>query len=91
MAATIKVMAENLNVGEKIYGFEDQEDVSKIERYCYNDDTTNCGKYGGLYQWAEAMLLPFKCNSKSCLFPQIGKGVPRLLGDDTFSVYWKII
>jgi uncharacterized protein (TIGR02145 family) len=65
-AATIKVMAENLNVGEKVYGFEDQEDDAKIERYCYDDDTTNCNKYGGLYQWAEMMQLPFECNTKSC-------------------------
>ena len=65
-AATIKVMAENLNVGEKVYGFEDQEDNTKIERYCYDDDTTNCNKYGGLYQWAEMMQLPSRCNTESC-------------------------
>ena len=65
-AATIKVMAENLNVGEKVYGFEDQEDDAKIERYCYDDDTTNCNKYGGLYQWAEMMQLPNRCNTESC-------------------------
>ena len=65
-AATIKVMAENLNVGEKVYGFEDQEDDAKIERYCYDDDTTNCNKYGGLYQWAEMMQLPSRCNTESC-------------------------
>ncbi|MDD5941401.1 FISUMP domain-containing protein [Fibrobacter sp.] len=65
-AASIKVMAENLNVGEKVYGFEDQEDDTKIERYCYDDDTTNCNKYGGLYQWAEMMQLPSRCNTESC-------------------------
>lgn len=65
-AATIKVMAENLNVGEKVYGFEEQEDDTKIERYCYDDDTTNCNKYGGLYQWAEMMQLPSRCNTESC-------------------------
>ena len=65
-AATIKVMAENLNVGEKVYGFKDQKDDTKIERYCYDDDTTNCNKYGGLYQWAEMMQLPSRCNTESC-------------------------
>ena len=65
-AASIKVMAENLNVGEMVYGFEDQEDDSKIERYCYKNDTTNCNKYGGLYQWAEMMQLPNRCNTESC-------------------------
>ena len=65
-AATIKVMAENLNVGEFIRGRKDQEDDSKIERYCYDNDTTNCNMYGGLYQWAEMMQLPSRCNTESC-------------------------
>lgn len=65
-AASIKVMAENLNVGEFIRGRKDQEDDSKIERYCYDNDTTNCNKYGGLYQWAEMMQLPSRCNTESC-------------------------
>jgi len=65
-AATIKVMAENLNVGEFVRGRKDQEDDTKIERYCYENDTTNCNKYGGLYQWAEMMQLPSRCNTESC-------------------------
>ena len=65
-AASIKVMAENLNVGEFIRGRKDQEDDAKIERYCYDNDTTNCNKYGGLYQWAEMMQLPSRCNTESC-------------------------
>ena len=62
-AATIKVMAENLNVGELVRGRKNQEDDTKIERYCYENDTTNCNKYGGLYQWAEMMQLPSRCNT----------------------------
>jgi len=65
-AATIHAMVENLNIGEMVYGFEDQEDDTKIERYCYKNDTLNCHYYGGLYQWAEMMQLPFECNTKSC-------------------------
>ena len=65
-AASIKVMAENLNVGEFIRGRKNQEDDSKIERYCYDNDTTNCNMYGGLYQWAEMMQLPSRCNTESC-------------------------
>ena len=65
-AASIKVMAENLNVGEFVWGFDDQEDDSKIERYCYKNDTANCNMYGGLYQWAEMMQLPNRCNTESC-------------------------
>ncbi len=65
-AASVTVMAENLNVGEMVSGDKDQNDDSKIERYCYDNDTTNCQKYGGLYQWAEMMQLPSECNTKSC-------------------------
>jgi len=65
-AASVTVMAENLNVGEMVSGDKDQNDDSKIERYCYDNDTTNCQKYGGLYQWAEMMQLPSECNAKSC-------------------------
>ena len=64
--ATIYAMVENLNVGEMVRGFKDQKDDDKIERYCYDNDTLNCHYYGGLYQWAEMMNLPFECNSKSC-------------------------
>ena len=64
--ASIKVMAENLNVGEMVRGGRNQEDDSKIERYCYKNDTANCDRYGALYQWAEMMQLPSRCNTESC-------------------------
>ena len=63
---SLKVMAENLNVGDMVKGYKNQQDDSKIERYCYDNDTTNCDRYGGLYQWAETMQLPSECNTKSC-------------------------
>jgi uncharacterized protein (TIGR02145 family) len=63
---SVTVMAENLNVGIMVQGAEDQTDFSKIEKYCYNNDSLNCIQYGGLYQWAEAMQLPSECNTKSC-------------------------
>ncbi len=65
-AASVTVMAENLNIGEMVSGDKDQSNDSKIERYCYENDTANCDEYGGLYQWAEAMQLPSECNTKSC-------------------------
>ncbi|SHK27575.1 major paralogous domain-containing protein [Fibrobacter sp. UWH5] len=65
-ANSVTVMAENLNIGEMVRGRTNQEDDSKIERYCYDNDTTNCDKYGGLYQWAEMMALPSRCNTESC-------------------------
>lgn len=63
---SITVMAENLNVGIMVQGAEDQTDETKIEKYCYDNDTLNFYQYGGLYQWAEAMQLPSECNAKSC-------------------------
>ncbi|MCK4677886.1 MAG: fibrobacter succinogenes major paralogous domain-containing protein [Bacteroidales bacterium] len=48
-------MAENLNIGTRIDGINEQTDNSVIEKYCYNDDVTKCDTFGGLYQWDEMM------------------------------------
>lgn len=48
-------MAENLNVGTRIDGVDEQTDNSTMEKYCYDDDVANCDIYGGLYQWDEMM------------------------------------
>ncbi|MBQ3779991.1 MAG: hypothetical protein II835_18335, partial [Fibrobacter sp.] len=64
--STITVMAENLNIGKMVLGENEQNDDSEIERYCYNNDTTKCDEFGGLYQWAEMMQLPSRCNTVSC-------------------------
>ena len=53
-------------MGEMVDGSENQSDNDKIERYCYDNDTTNCDRYGGLYQWAEMMGFNDSCNTKSC-------------------------
>ena len=63
---SVTVMAENLNIGEMVLGENNQNDDTKIERYCYNNDTTKCDEFGGLYQWAEMMQLPSRCNTQSC-------------------------
>ena len=63
---SVTVMAENLNIGKMIPGAENQNDDNEIERYCYNNDTTKCDEFGGLYQWAEMMQLPSRCNTESC-------------------------
>jgi len=42
---------ENLNVGTRINGVQEQTDNSVIEKYCYADLESNCDIYGGLYQW----------------------------------------
>jgi uncharacterized protein (TIGR02145 family) len=55
-------LKENLDVGTMINsinggtnGDGNQTNNGTIEKYCYNDDPANCTKYGGLYQWNEAM------------------------------------
>ncbi|SHL53237.1 FISUMP domain-containing protein [Fibrobacter sp. UWEL] len=64
---SIQVMAQNLNIADvTLKGGENMTDDTKIERYCYNDDTTKCDRYGGLYQWAEMMGLNDSCNTRSC-------------------------
>ncbi|MCF6271552.1 MAG: hypothetical protein L3J41_17725 [Melioribacteraceae bacterium] len=49
---------ENLDVGTMIEsnsGGQLQTDNGTIEKYCYNNDASNCDTYGGLYEWNEAM------------------------------------
>src|ERR1035438_8652133 len=48
-------LQENLDVGTMIHGIDTAKNNGTIEKFCYNDDTANCSKYGGLYQWNEAM------------------------------------
>ncbi len=51
-------MAENLNIGDKINSnssSDNQADDDMIEKYCYGNIESNCGTYGGLYQWDEMM------------------------------------
>ena len=50
-------MAENLNVGTMLTqnGSNNQTNNATIEKYCYNNNETECNEYGGLYQWHEMM------------------------------------
>ncbi len=48
-------MKENLDVGVMIDSLQNPNNNGIIEKYCYGNDTANCNKYGGLYQWNEAM------------------------------------
>ena len=47
--------AENLNVGQMINSYQNQLNNGIIEKYCYDNLTTGCNVYGGLYQWDEMM------------------------------------
>ncbi|MBI9038770.1 MAG: hypothetical protein JEY97_11605 [Bacteroidales bacterium] len=55
-------MGENLNIGEYVESImipgNSHSDVSNngiIEKYCYDNNTSNCDTYGGLYDWNEMM------------------------------------
>lgn len=48
-------LKENLDIGTMISSSVDQSNNGIIEKYCYDDNTDNCVKYGGLYTWDEAM------------------------------------
>lgn len=48
-------LKENLNIGTMIPGNVNMQYNELIEKYCYNNDTSNCSIYGGLYQWNEMM------------------------------------
>jgi len=91
---SVTIMAENLNIGEMVLGEDDQNNDTKIERYCYNNDTTKCDEFGGLYQWAEMMQLPSRCNAESCadLIQINHQGICpdgwRLMTYDDFYIAW---
>jgi uncharacterized protein (TIGR02145 family) len=57
-------LKENLNVGIMIDNLNNTSNNNLIEKYCYNNDTTNCNLYGGLYQWDEAMAYNLMIGSK---------------------------
>ncbi len=46
---------KNVNAGTMILGANDQTNNSILEKYCYDNLTSNCNTFGGLYQWAEAV------------------------------------
>ncbi len=48
-------MAANLNFGMQILSSAMQRDNCTVEKYCFNDISSNCSTLGGLYQWDEMM------------------------------------
>jgi uncharacterized protein (TIGR02145 family) len=78
---TIKIgnkcwMAKNLNIGERIDGIEDMTNNGIIEKYCYNDDPSNCDSYGGLYQWDEIMVYALSAGTQGICPPNGGWHLP---------------
>lgn len=48
-------MAANLNYGTVVNSPQLQYDNCISEKYCYNNLSSNCSSYGGLYSWDELM------------------------------------
>jgi uncharacterized protein (TIGR02145 family) len=48
-------LKENMDVGTMIGVVITASDNGTVEKYCYDNDTANCARYGGLYTWGEAM------------------------------------
>jgi len=76
-------LGENLNIGTKVnvgnsepschdvsggsYYWSCQINNNTIEKYCYSNNEANCTTYGGLYEWAETLQLPYDCNNASSI------------------------
>jgi uncharacterized protein (TIGR02145 family) len=60
-------LARNMNYGNRINVANPQSNDASPEKYCYGDLDSNCtsNNNGGLYQWAEAMQLPYSCNTSN--------------------------
>jgi len=70
-------LRENLDIGVMLNSADPQSNNQMVEKYCYNDDSTNCEKYGGLYMWNEMMnYIPLQGGKGIC---PVGWHVP---GDD---------
>lgn len=53
-----------------------QTDNNTVEKYCYNDNSSYCDTDGGIYEWPEAMNLPYDCGHASAVDN----------GDDTYTL-----
>ncbi len=76
-------LKENLNVGIRIDGIQNQTDNGTTEKYCFNNLETNCDIYGGLYQWNEAMNYNTTPGSQGICPP--GWHIPALIEMDYLS------
>ncbi len=77
-------MQENLNVGTKINSEEAQNNNGVLEKYCFNNSTSNCNTYGGLYQWGEYMQYDYYTEGVQGICPN-GWHIP------TYDDFWKLI
>jgi len=59
---TLQNQADDNSIEKYCYGYIDQDDAAEIAT-----GTTNCGIYGGLYQWHEALQLPTTCTTPTAV------------------------
>ncbi|MFH0734043.1 MAG: FISUMP domain-containing protein [bacterium] len=48
-------LKENIDIGTRVDGENEQLNNGIIEKFCFNNNDANCAVYGGLYEWAEAV------------------------------------
>jgi uncharacterized protein (TIGR02145 family) len=73
-------MSENLNYGLKVPPTGNQNRADTVEKFCYGDAEAGCTARGGLYEWAEALNLPWDCNNldttvDSCAVTPVHQGI----------------
>jgi len=71
----------NLNIGTRVDGDNNQANANSgvIQKYCYDDNTSNCSLLGALYQWHTAMAFPSSCDNHNggspCIVNLIHQGI----------------
>ncbi|MGA9116119.1 MAG: FISUMP domain-containing protein [Bacteroidota bacterium] len=70
-------LKENLDVGTMIQSSQPQSDNGVIEKYCYDNNPSNCTTYGGLYLWSEAMQYTIASGTQGICPP--GWRIPTLV------------
>lgn len=59
-------LGKNLNTGTMLYAEEDEMNNGIIEKHCYNDQSSNCNIYGGLYSREEMLQFVFDDDQGVC-------------------------
>lgn len=78
-------LKENLEIGIMILGNKNPSDNKSIEKYYYNNDSTNNKIYGAFYQWNEAMQ--YKTDSGSQGICPLGWHIPTQAEFQTLANY----